>query len=202
MDLPVLEGHEGNRTMIGISLEFTGDSYRELSRLERAAPRAFRAAHGIAAKRAANALRRVLQQQRGGNEKYRVPTFAARHWLTQAIRGGGPNRHGGILANKASIVCYRKRSGQVIGWPDRLAAWASTYQDAVSRPMTKGERRMLYVNYRRRLGGRKVPDWYEKPARPVVEPFSSYLADAFPGYVLNAFEKRVKSLIRKGKPVS
>lgn len=199
MDLPVLEGHEGNRTMIGISLEFTGDTYRELSRLERKTPRAFRAAHGIAANRAANALRNVMQ--RGGNEKYRVPTFAARHWLTLAIRGA-KSRAGGVLADRRRIVRFRRGEGQVIGWPDRLASWASTYQDAVRRPVTRGERRGLYAFYGRRLGGAKVPDWYEKPARPVVEPFTAYLADAFPGYVRAAFDKKVAALLKRGKAVA
>lgn len=201
LHLPVREGHEGFRTMIGIALEFKGDDYRELSRLERETPKTFRSAHALAARRAANALRSVMKY--GGLEKYGVPKFAERHWLTMAIRGGRANRHGGLLAEPRSIVCYRYRYGQAIGWPDRLASWASCYQDAVTkRPMTKSERRMLYINYKSRLGGRKVPAYYEKPARPVIDPLTDYLKDAFPGYVLDALEKRVKALIKKGKPVT
>jgi len=185
--------------MIGIALEFRGDEYRELSRLERSVPKTFRAAHGIAANRAANVLRNVMQ--RGGNEKYGVPAFAARQWLTLAIRGA-KSRAGGVLAERRRIVRFRRGAGQVIGWPDRLAAWASCYQDAVRRPAPVGERRGLYVRYGRRLGGAKVPTWYEKPARPVIDPFTDYLKDAFPGYVRAAFEKKVTALLKRGKAVA
>lgn len=183
--------------MIQVRLEFTGESYRTLSRLERETPRTFRAAQRAAATRAQNRLRKVMRQ---GGGVYGVPSFAPLNSLTIQIgRYTGPI--GGVLAEKDKIVKFRNGDGWVIGWPDRLAGWAGGWQRSEKYLFNDVQRRWMHINHRS-LDGVKLPAYYDRPARPIIDPFTQHLADWFPGEVIAQFERKVKNLLKRGKEIN
>jgi hypothetical protein len=182
--------------MIQVALEFTGESRRHLARLERETPRTFRAAHAAAATRAQNRLRKVMKMGGGHGG---VPPFAPRHQMTHLLHPG--RQAGGLLADKGMIVKFRRGDGQVIGWVDRVAQWASCYQSAARYEFETWQRADLHKRHRE-LNGYHIPSWYDRPARPVIKPFTDQLSKDFPGMVLEAFNKAVARRLKKGQVVS
>ena len=182
--------------MIQIQLEFTGESRRHLARLERETPRTFRAAHAAAATRAQNRLRKVMRQAGG---VYGVPTFAPRHQMTLLLRPG--RQAGGLLADKGMIVKFRRGDGQVIGWVDRVAQWASCYQGAARYEFEPWQKRSLHAD-NRSLDGYHIPAYYDRPARKVIDPFAANLQSEFPAMVLEQFERAVARRMAKGKVIA
>lgn len=182
--------------MIQVALEFTGESRRHLARLERETPRTFRAAHASAATHAQNRLRKVMKD---GGGKYGVPPFAPRHQMTSLLHPG--RQAGGLLADRGMIVKFRRGDGQVIGWVDRVAQWASCYQGAARYEFEAWQRASLH-RLNRALDGYHIPTWYDRPARPVIDPFAAQLANEFPGMVLEAFDKAVARRLKKGQVIS
>ena len=182
--------------MIGVRLELQGDSKRELSRLEREAPRLFRAAHGAAARRARNRLRKVMS---AGGGMYGVPKLADRHEMTLLLRPG--SKLGGKLAEKSVIVMGRLGNGQWIGWPDRLAEWASGWQGAQRKPMLDSQKWALHRRCRA-LNGYHIPDFYNRPARMVIDPCAEQLAKDFPELVAEMYGKYMKNALKKGRAIT
>ena len=193
--MPLFAQHEGERQVIQISLEFAGESRRELARLEREMPRTFRAAQGGAASKAQNQLRKIM---RLGGGWHGVPTFAPRHQMTLLLRPG--SQAGGKLADKERIVKFKRGDGQVIGWPDGLAEWASGYQGAARYEFTPQQRRMLHAR-NRALNGFSIPAYYDRPARAVIGPFAAELQREFPQMLLEKLDERIRSMIKKGKDI-
>lgn len=182
--------------MIGVALEFTGESKRLLARLERETPRTFRAAHAAAATRAQNRLRKLMRVKGG---MYGVPKFAERHELTGML---WPERKfGGMLSEKAQIVKYRKGDGQVIGWVDRLAEWASAHQGPLRYEFEPWQKSYFHRKAGARLKGYKIPAYYSRPARPVIDPFADHLSREFPGMVIEIYNKLVKRRQKKGQAI-
>ena len=188
--------------MIQVALEFTGESKRHLAQLERETPRTFRAAVNAASNHARNRLRKVLRE---GGGHYGVPKFAAHHQMTTLLHPG--RQMLGILADKNNIVKYRKGDGQVIGWVDgangtgNLAGWASSMQGAARYEFKEWQKSALHRN-NRALDGYQIPAYYDRPARPVIDPFAAHLQRRFPGMVLGEFNKAVESRLKKGKAIS
>lgn len=182
--------------MIQIALEFTDESRRHLAHLERETPRTFRAAHAKAAIHARNRLRKIVREFGG---YYGIRKFAPRHEMTGII---APWRKPfGRLAEKNCIVCFRRGEGQVVGWVDNLAEWASGVQGASSHEFTPRQKAYLHRRYHR-LDGYHIPSWYDRPARPVIKPFTDQLSKDFPGMVLEAFDKEVARRLSKGKAIT
>lgn len=182
--------------MIQVALEFSGESKRHLARLERETPRTFRAAHAAAATRAQNRLRKVLRM---GGGLYDVPKFAAHHQMTTLLHPG--RQMLGMLADKQNVVKFRKGEGQVIGWVDRLSAWASAVQGAARYEFEGWQKSALHRSYRA-LDGYQIPAYYDRPARSVIDPFAAHLQREFPGMVLVAFNKAVERRLKKGQAVT
>lgn len=182
--------------MIGISLEFSGESKRLMARLERETPRTFRAAHAAAATRAQNRLRKVMRMEGG---KYGVPTFAPRHEMTKRMRPNTP--FGGKLSEKAQIVKYRKGGGQVIGWVDRLSEWASAFQGHQRYEFQPWQRSFFHRKHRS-LDGYRIPTYYDRPARRIIDPFAADLSKEFPGMVVEMYNKYVKRRQKKGQVIA
>ncbi len=182
--------------MIQVALEFTGESRRDLARLEREMPRTFRAAHAKAAIHARNRLRKIVREFGG---YYGIRKFAPRHEMTGII---APWRKPfGRLAENNCIVCFRRGEGQVVGWVDSLAEWASGVQGASSHEFTPRQKAYLHRRYHR-LDGYHIPTWYDRPARLVIAPFSEHLQRSFHHLVLEEFNKKVSSLLSKGKAIT
>lgn len=182
--------------MIQIALEVTGESRRYLAHLERETPRTFRAAHAAAARHARNRLRKVMRQAGGA---YGVPSFAPRHQMTTLMRPG--SKPGGKLAEKQAIVMFKRGEGQVVGWVDRVAQWASCYQGAARYEFEARQRAALHRRYKA-LNGYHIPTWYDRPARRVIEPFAAQLAHDFPIMVIDEFERAVARRMKKGQVIA
>lgn len=182
--------------MVDLRMEFDAESKALMKRLERDTPRTFRAAHGAAATRAQNRLRKVMKV---GGGVYGVPTFAPRHEMTTLLR---PNtKPGGILAEKSVIKKGRLGDGQWIGWVDRLAEWASVYQGATRYAFDPWQKSALH-RANRALDGYHIPSFYDRPARMVIDPFAAHLSAEFPKMVIEMYEKMVARRQKKGQVVA
>lgn len=182
--------------MIQVQLEFTGESRRYLARLEREMPITFRAAHAKAAIHARNRLRKVVREFGGS---YRVSKLAPRHEMTGLI---APWRKPfGRLAEENSIVSFRRGDGQVIGWVDSLSEWASGVQGASRYEFTSRQKSYLHRRHHR-LNGYHIPAYYDRPARLVIAPFTEHLQRAFHNLVLEEFNKKVASRLKKGQVIA
>lgn len=183
--------------MIQVQLEFACDAYRTLSRLERETPKTLRSAARGAATRAQNRLKKLM---RVGGGVYGVPSFAPLSAMTVAI-GRYTGTIGGVLAGKDKIVKFKNGDGWVIGWPDRLAGWAGGWQRAEKYLFDARQKAWLHID-KPGLNGFHIPDYYDRPARPIIDPFTQHLADWFPGEVIAQFERKAKNLLAKGKEVA
>lgn len=178
--------------MVAVSLEFTGESKRTLAALERETPITFRAALAGAATRVQNRLRKVMRVAGG---VYGVPKFAPRSEMTLLMRPG--SKPGGILADKGNILKWRKGDGQMIGWVDRLAAWASGIQGASRYEFQDWQKSMLHRNYPA-LKAFKIPEYYERPARMVIDPFAEHVSGEFAELVRERYEVLCARRLKRG----
>lgn len=160
------------------SVSLASDSRANLRRLEREMPRTMRAAFGAAATRAQRRLRKVMK--RGGGV-YGVEHFAPHSEVSVALRPG--QQMGGVLADTKSIVKYRIKDGQYIGWPDALESWAERFQESATRPTTGKERRYVAIR-----GGVRKFDTYDRPERDVISSFAKDLARNWSAMVADRFD--------------
>ena len=182
--------------MIGVALEFTDESKRLMARLERETPRTFRSALAGAATRVQNRLRKLMREQGG---MYGVPKFAERHELTGMLWPG--RKFGGVLAEEDRIKKYKKGDGWVVGWVDRLAEWASAHQGSLRYEFEPWQKSFFHRKAGARLKGYKIPAYYSRPARPVIDPFAARLSRGFPGMVIEMYNKAVKRRQKKGQVI-
>lgn len=177
--------------MIAVEMEFDGESKRLMKRLEHDTPITFKSAHAAAATRVQNRLRKVMRSAGG---VYGVPSFAPLSEMSRRIR---PNQKaGGILSDRGMIHKWRQGDGQVVGWVDRVTAWASNYQGA-ARYAFEGHKKAALHRIYRSLDGYHIPEFYDRPARMVIDPFSAHLAAEFPQLVLEAFDKAAARALGK-----
>lgn len=135
--------------------------------------------------RACSALKRQLVQimQQGGG-LHGVPKFRDFEDFTKELRTvnkmSGPM--GGILADKGSIVAFKRNGWQVIGWPDgnsgkgakksSLEFLAKAFQDGAGG--TYAEAKFTDPQWRaawHRKGIAVVPRGYVHNPRPIIEPY-------------------------------
>ena len=105
-----------------------------------------------------------------------VPKFHDFEEFTRELRtkrGTSSRPMGGVLANKANIVAFKRNGWQIIGWPDRLAEWAVKFQDGTGGPEFN-DPRTRYAWHR--LGIREIPREYaHNPRRVIPEPFGTHV---------------------------
>lgn len=154
--------------------------------------------------RACSGLKKKFQKvvsNAGGVEG--VPKFKDFEAFTQTLRekrgGGWPKRPmGGVLSNKRQIVAFRRNGWQVIGWPDRLAKWAVTFQDAI---VGYGEKQLNDRQWRRaihKIGVREIPRTYVRnPRRVIPEPFGTYVRSHLREWARAAYYKELARLMQK-----
>lgn len=175
--------------MIELQFQPSPESLRELSRLEREAPKTFSAAYKFAITRSRKALVSVMKHHGG----HGVPRFAARNEMT--IRLGRGRRESGVLS-LANRIKYTRVGPEAffLSWVGTLGEWAAKkYQAGATYAFSKDMRYCLH-----RLRIKDVPALYERPDRPIIEPLHAYLAQNFHRYVLETFEKKLKAILRKG----
>ena len=176
--------------MIALTFQPTPESLRELSRLERETPRLFRRAYFDGVARVRNAFRGVMRRQ-GGRDG--VPAFVPRSYITTTYLHPG-TKPGGVLADRKRIVIDNLGGdARRVGWVGTLDKWAVKYQTAETYTLSKEMRHWWH-----KRGVKDVPTTYDRPSRALVAPLHRYIATNFSRYVLEAYEKRVRSLRAKG----
>ena len=175
--------------MIALKFEPAPESLRMLSRLERETPRLFRRAYFDGVARVRNAFRGVMSRQ-GGQDG--VPAFAPRQAVTLQLHPG--TKPGGVLADRRRIVIDNLGGdARRVGWVGTLDRWAVKYQTAEAYTLSREMRHWWH-----KRGVKDVPTTYDRPSRALVAPLHRYIATNFSRYVLEAYEKRARSLRAKG----
>lgn len=128
-----------------------------------------------------------------------VPKFRDFEEFTRELRakrGTSSRPMGGVLANKANIVAFKRNGWQIIGWPDRLADWAVKFQDG-----TGGQAELNDPRTRRawhRLGIREIPREYAHNPREVLpEPFGSQVKKHLEEWAQGVYYKELTKLMQK-----
>lgn len=173
---------------VELKFEPTRESLREMKRLERETPKTFETAYKGAVRRSWQALKALMKQQGG---KY-APAFAPRQDMMLTLHRG--TKPGGVLSDPKRIVIDNLGGdARRVGWVGTLDKWAVKYQTAQAYTFTQNDR---HYWHRRRVD--PVPATYDRPSRPVVQPLHGYIARHFAVYVLEAYNKRARSLRARG----
>jgi len=113
----------------------------------------------------------------------------------RAKRGTSSRPMGGVLANKANIVSFKRNGWQIIGWPDALAAWAVNYQDAKGGPEFNDPRTRHAWH---KLGIREIPREYaHNPRRVIPEPFGEQVKKHLQEWARGSYYKELAKLMQK-----
>ena len=175
--------------MMQLEFQPTPETLKTLKRLERDTPKTFSKAYKAAVGRSLKAMRAAMKQHGG---KY-IPSFAPRQSITLQLNPG--RKESGVLAI-ANRMRYQKTGPDsfYLSWVGTLGEWAAQkYQVGASYALSAGQR-----HYWHRRGLKDVPLMYERPARPVIDPLHTYIAQHFARYVLEAFEKYRRGAAKKG----
>ena len=126
-----------------------------------------------------------------------VPKFKSFEAFTNELRAatGRTTPMGGVLANKANIIAYKRGNTQYIGWPDRLAEWAVKFQDGEpSKDFTDN----TWRHYVHKLGVKDIPTTYDSnPRRVLPEPFLSYVRRNLDDWAKGAYYKELARQMAK-----
>lgn len=105
------------------------------------------------------------------------------------VRGTSSRPMGGKLAEKKSVVAFKRGGWQIIGWPDRLAEWAVKFQDAVGNNDLNNNRFRHWLHSR---GIHDIPRVYTRnPRRVIPEPFGKYVEQNLKDWAKSAFYKEL-----------
>ena len=118
--------------------------------------------------------KKFIQTVLSGGGLNGVPKFRDFEDFTKTIRAksGRSAPMGGVLADKANIVAFKRNGAQVIGWPDHMADAANSFQEGRGGP--KAEKWFTDPGYRRlwhRSGIADIPRAYVHNPRMVIEPY-------------------------------
>lgn len=182
-------GRSRNVHGLGVSVEIPPEEMAKIRRFERLSPQSLRRAYALAASNAKKGLFSVMRNH--GSAKYSVPKLARRQPLTRRLNGGKPSEvFGKFATDSAYHVAYLRGETQVIGWPDRLHTFLSALQDGASRDWTDGEKR--HIRGRLQEKGAKAPRLpasYQRPERPLIDPYAAALVRLYPEWIVKLFEK-------------
>lgn len=130
-----------------------------------------------------------VMQNSGGVEG--VPKFKDFEDFTKTLRAkaGRTAKMGGLLADRGSVVSFKRGGAQVIGWPDYLANTACAFQEGRGGP--KSEKWFTDPEWRRawhRSGLKDIPRAYVHNERPVIDPyFMDYVKAHLDDWAKNAY---------------
>jgi hypothetical protein len=179
------------KSMMRMEVKVDKRSLADLEKQAKQTPITFRKAISAAVSHAKNSLRKVMNNGGGIGGMAGVPVANAWHSITKQIQY--MRKPGGVLAEKRSIVAFKRDGGWIIGWPDAMAGAALQYQSAASYKFEKAQ-----LRYFEKWHVKDVPAWYSRTARPIIEPFASYLDGWFAGEVKSQYDRIVKRRMKKG----
>lgn len=133
----------------------------------------------------------VMQKSGGVNG---VPKFRDFEDFTKTLRAksGRTATMGGVLAEKGSVVAFKRNGRQVIGWPDHMETAACSFQEG--RGGTDAEKWFTDPEWRRawhRQGIADIPRAYVHNERMVIMPY-------FVDYVRKNLDEWAKGAYYKG----
>lgn len=134
---------------------------------------------------------------RNGGGVEGVPKFKDFESFTNELRAatGRSTPMGGVLANKANIIAYKRGNTQYIGWPDRLAEWAVKFQDGTP---SKDFADNSWRHYVHKLGVKDIPTTYNSnPRRVLPEPFLRYVRRNLDDWAKGAYYKELARQMAK-----
>ena len=137
-----------------------------------------------------------------------VPKFKDFDAFTKELRkvkGIEDRPMGGVLADPAFIVSFKRNGWQIIGWPDQssgkgtpLAEWAIRFQDgddALAEVQLQNPDWRAYIH---RKGIREIPRTYaHNPRRVLPEPFGTFVKGRLEGWAKGAFYKELARQFQK-----
>lgn len=130
-----------------------------------------------------------------------VPKFKDFEEFTKELRmvNGISNRPiGGKLANKSSIVAYKRNGWQIIGWHDNLMNAAKQFQDALGGDAESQLNDNSYRRYLHIKGIQDIPRTYVHNERKVIpEPFGQYVQDNLENWAKSIFYKQLARQMQK-----
>jgi len=150
-------------------------SFKEIDawakRMEKDTKELWRLSYGRAVKGLKNKFAEVMQKSGG---VYGVPKFKDFEDFTKTLRAksGRTATMGGLLADKSTVVAFKRNGYQVIGWPDHLANTACAFQEGRGGP--QAEKYFTDPGYRHawhRAGLKDIPRAYVHNERMVIEPY-------------------------------
>ena len=117
--------------------------------------------------------KKFIQTVQSGGGLNGVPKFKDFEDFTKELRSksGRTDAMGGVLADKANIVAFKRNGAQVIGWPDHMATAANSFQEGRGGP--NAEKWFTDPSWRQawhRQGLHDIPRAYTHNPRMVIEP--------------------------------
>lgn len=186
----------GKNKMVTLSMTF-----KELERWARRqridTPRLMRRSFGRACSGLKKKFCQVMQNAGGVNG---VPKFRDFEEFTRSLRAssGKSAPMGGVLAEKAHIVAFKRNGWQVIGWPDDLAGWAVKFQDGGDAMAERQLEDPSWRAYIHRKGIHDIPRNYaHNPRRVLPEPFGDYVKQHLEEWAKGAFYKELARQFQK-----
>lgn len=131
-----------------------------------------------------------------------VPKFRDFEAFTQEVRkvrGIDGRPMGGVLADNARIVAFKRNGYQVIGWPDDLAKWAVNFQDGVGNYMLGDATFRRYYHER---GIKYIPMAYVHNPRPVMTPFADHVRAHLDDWATKIYFKDLAKQMQKTGAIS
>lgn len=178
--------------MVATSIGLSPQSLAELEALRVRAPRVYRRALGFASSVAARKLRADIRKG-GGLDG--IPKFEQKSALTRRLHGKG-NWFGKLGKGKV-ISSWRVGNAQKVGWVDGVAGWVEPIQEKASHPVTKSQRRFMYI---KGIPHGEAPSFYERPARRVIDPYAAYLGGGvFAKWVAGAAQNIMNGMSPTGR---
>ena len=150
-------------------------SFREIDawakRMNKDTKKLWRLSYGRAV---AGLKKKLVEVMKKSGGVYGVPKFKDFEEFTKTLRAksGRSTPMGGVLAERGSIVAFKRNGAQVIGWPDHLERSATAFQEGRGGP--DAEKWFTDPQWRRswhRAGIRNIPRQYVHNERMVIEPY-------------------------------
>lgn len=123
---------------------------------------------------AAGLKKRFIEVMHKSGGVYGVPKFKDFEDFTKSLRemSGRSATMGGLLADKGSVVMFKRNGAQVIGWPDYMENVANSFQEGRGGP--DAEKYFTDPDWRRSWhiqGVRDIPRSYVHNERMVIVPY-------------------------------
>jgi hypothetical protein len=150
-------------------------------------------------------FRQVVQNAGGVNGVPKFKDFDAFTKELRKVKGIEDRPMGGVLADPAFIVSFKRNGWQIIGWPDQssgkgtpLAEWAIRFQDggdALAEVQLQDPDWRAYIH---RKGIREIPRTYaHNPRRVLPEPFGGYVDQHLEEWAKGALYKGLAKMYQK-----